>query len=367
MDIAAAVVKEIGAPFIVENIELADPRAHEVVVEIAGVGLCHTDLAARDGHLPFPLPAVLGHEGSGTVVAVGNAVTKVAEGDHVVLSFNSCGACTQCQTGEPAYCQQFMAFNFGGARNDGTTTLHQGSSPLGSDFFGQSSFATHALAHERNVVKVPEGVPLHLLGPLGCGVQTGAGAVLNSLNCQAGSSLLVLGGGSVGLSAVLAAKVRNLSHVIVVEPQARRRELALTLGATHVIDPSSGPLSDQVRAIVPEGVNHALDTTARHEVLEQTLLSLAHRSALGLIGVPADPAATLPLGLIQAQVLGVRVLGIVEGDSDPDLFIPELLRLYQGGQFPFDKLISTWPFSDINEAVTAQHRGDAVKIVLVHK
>ncbi|MEV5848524.1 NAD(P)-dependent alcohol dehydrogenase [Streptomyces sp. NPDC051985] len=366
MDITAAVVRELGGPFVLEQVTLSDPADDEIVVEIAGVGLCHTDLAARDGHLPFPLPGVFGHEGSGVVVEVGRAVTKVAPGDKVGLTFDSCGLCPQCRTGEPAYCRQFMALNFGGARPDGSSALHLDGTALGSGFFGQSSFATHAIAHERNVVKVPDDAPLSLLGPLGCGVQTGAGAVLNSLDCQPGSSLLVLGGGSVGLSAVLAAAVRELATVVVVEPEATRRELALSLGATHVVDPAAGPLSEQVRAVVPDGVDHAIDTTGMVPVLEQAMASLGQRSKLGIIGVPADPAAALPVNLIQAQVLGVTVTGIVEGDSDPDVFIPHLLDLHRSGRFPFDKLITTKPFSEINEAVAAQQRGEAVKIVLVH-
>ncbi|HWD05729.1 MAG TPA: NAD(P)-dependent alcohol dehydrogenase [Amycolatopsis sp.] len=366
MDVTAAVATEIGGPFAIKQLALADPAPGEVLVEIAGVGLCHTDLAAKDGHLPFPLPGVFGHEGSGVVTAVGSAVTKVEPGDKVVLSFDSCGHCTQCDAGEPAYCQEFMAYNFGGARQDGTSPLSDSGEPVGSAFFGQSSFATHALARERNVVKVPGDAPLAVLGPLGCGVQTGAGAVLNSLDCQPGGTLLVLGGGSVGLSAVLAGVVRELSRIIVVEPHAARRDLALSLGATHVVDPGAGPLAEQVRAIAAEGADYAIDTTGIAAVLQDAMQALAHRAKVGIIGVPADPEAALALNLIQAQVLGVRVMGIVEGDSDPDVFIPELLELHRTGRFPFDKLVTTMPFTEINEAVAAQHRGDAVKIVLVH-
>lgn len=366
MQITAAVVKEIGGPFELEETSLSAPAADEVLIEIAGVGLCHTDLAVQAGHLPFPLPGVLGHEGSGVVTEVGNAVTKVAKGDKVAVSFNSCGACKQCKKNAPSYCHEFMAFNFSGARPDGTTALTQGDTGLGSNFFGQSSLATQAIAHERNVIKIDNAAPLELVGPLGCGIQTGAGAVLNALDCEPGSALMVLGGGSVGLSAVLGAGVRGLDTVIVVEPMWQRRDLALTLGATHVIDPNEGALSEQVRGILPEGVDYAIDTTARVPVLEQTVLSLGHRGKLGMLGVPADPSAALPVGLIQSQVNGLTVTGIVEGDSDPDTFIPELLELHRAGNFPFDKLITTMPFSRINEAVAAQHRGDAVKIVLVH-
>ncbi|MBQ0923557.1 NAD(P)-dependent alcohol dehydrogenase [Saccharopolyspora endophytica] len=367
MDITAAVAAEVGGEFSLQPATLAEPGPGEIVVEIAGVGLCHTDLAAKDGHLPFPLPGVLGHEGSGVVVAVGAGVTKVAAGDKVVLSFNSCGRCRECLDDEPAYCHDFMSHNFGGARPDGTSTLHQQGVALGSEFFGQSSFATHAIAHERNVVKVADDAPVELLGPLGCGVQTGAGAVLNSMDCLPGRTLLVLGGGSVGLSAVLAGVVRELQRIIVIEPHADRRDLALSLGATHVIDPGAGPLAEQVRAIVPDGADYAIDTTGIPDVLNQALQALGHRSKVGIIGVPSDPEAAMALPLIQAQVLGVRVMGIVEGDSDPDVFIPELLELHRTGRFPFDKLIKTMPFSQINEAVAAQHQGAAVKIVLVHE
>ncbi|MCE3551201.1 NAD(P)-dependent alcohol dehydrogenase [Pseudonocardia sp. RS11V-5] len=365
MDITAAVATAVGADFSVEQVALDGPAEGEVLVEIKGVGLCHTDLAAKDGHLPFPLPGVFGHEGSGIVRAVGTGVTKVAEGDSVLLSFASCGDCTQCRRDEPSYCQNFMPLNFGGARPGGPSALTRGGEALGSDFFGQSSFATHALAHERNVVKVDADLPLEILGPLGCGVQTGAGAVLRSFDCPAGSSLLVLGGGSVGQSAVLAAAARELDTIVVVEPMASRRELALSLGATHALDPADGPIDEQVRAILADGVEYAIDTTGVAPVVQQAVAALAQRGSLGIIGVPSDPEAALSLGLIQAQVIGITVKGIVEGDSDPDVFLPELIELYRAGRFPFDKLVTTMPLSEINEAVAAQHRGEAVKIVLI--
>jgi aryl-alcohol dehydrogenase len=301
------------------------------------------------------------------VVAVGSDVTKVAVGDRVTASFNSCGRCTQCTNGSPAYCSEFMGRNFGGARPDGTSTLHHGAQSYGSYFFGQSTFATHAIARERNVVKVADGLDLTIAGPLGCGIQTGAGAVMNSLAVADGSSLLITGGGSVGLSGVLGAAVRNAATVIVLEPLATRRQLALELGATHVIDPVDGPLAEQVRGIVPEGVDYALDTTASLQVLEGVLASLAQRGTLGMVGVPSDPTAALAVGLIEMQARGLSFKGIVEGDSDPDTFIPELVDLHLAGRFPFDKLVTTMPFAKINDAVAAQARGEAVKVVLVHE
>jgi len=366
MQIKAAVVHEIGGDFSIEEAELGTPQSGEVLVEIAAVGLCHSDLAAQHGHLPFPMPGVLGHEGAGVVKAIGDGVTKVAVGDKVALTFNSCGECGSCKKGEPGYCLDFMALNFGGVRPDGSSALSAGGTSLGGNFFGQSSFATAAIANARNVVKLPDDVDLTVVGPLGCGVQTGAGAVLNTFDAQPGSALLVLGGGSVGLSGVMAAVTRSVGTIIVVEPVAARRELALELGATHAIDPAAGSISEQVRAVVPGGVDYALDTTANGTVLGEAFASLAHRGTIGMVGVPANPEAAFPVPLIPAQVLGAKIVGIVEGDSNPDEFIPELLALHSAGKFPFDRLITKLPFSQINEAIAAQAAGEAIKVVLVN-
>ncbi|WP_028654469.1 NAD(P)-dependent alcohol dehydrogenase [Nocardioides sp. J54] len=366
MQIKAAVVHEVGGDFTIEDVELGDPQSGEVLVEIAAVGLCHTDLAAQHGHLPFPMPGVVGHEGAGVVKAVGEGVTKVAVGDKVALTFNTCGECPSCKKGEPAYCVNFMALNFGGVRPDGSSALSQGGTQLGANFFGQSSFATAAMANQRNVVKLPADADLALSAPLGCGIQTGAGAVMNSFDAQGGEALLVMGGGSVGLSGVLAAVARNLGTIIVVEPVAARRELAIELGATHAIDPAAGPVSEQVRAIIPAGVDYVLDTTANAAVLGEAFASIGYRGTIGLVGVPADPESVMAVPMIPAQVLGARVIGIVEGDSNLDEFIGELQALHAAGKFPYDRLISTRPFSELNQAIAAQAAGEAVKVVLTH-
>src|SRR6516225_5231563 len=344
MQISAAVVPEVGAPFTLTEVELQDPAPDEVLIEIAGAGICHTDIAVQHGQLPFPLPGVLGHEGSGTVVQVGADVTSVAVGDQVAASFNSCGACPTCATGEPAYCHNFLAYNFGGVRPDGSSGLSSAGTTLGANFFGQSSLATHALAHERNVVKLPPGTPLELVGPLGCGIQTGAGAVMNSLDVQPGSTVVVAGAGAVGLAAVMAAVVREAASIIAVDLHESRRALATLLGATHAVDPQAGPLAEQIRDIAPAGADYAVDTTAVTPVVEQLLASLGVRGMLGLIGVPADPQAVFSVGLFQPPLLGLTIRGIVEGDADPQTFIPYMLDLHRQGEFPFDKLITTMPF-----------------------
>lgn len=364
MQISAAVVPEVGAPFTITDVDLDDPAPGEVLVEISGVGLCHTDIAVKEGHLPFPLPGVLGHEGSGTVLAVGAEVTTVAVGDKVAMSFNSCSSCKHCTKGEPAYCHNFLEYNFGGARRDGSSGLESAGTKLGADFFGQSSLASHALAHERNVVKLSPDSPVELAGPLGCGIQTGAGAIMNSLDVQPGSTVVITGAGSVGLSALLAAVVRDAAAIIVVEPHESRRALATELGATHVVDPAAGELPQQIRDIAPAGADYALDTTAVRPVVEGLVASLGMRGTLGLLAVPADPNAVFSVGLFQPPLLGLGIRGIVEGDAVPQTFIPYLLDLHSQGKFPFDKLITTMPLAQINEAVAAQHRGDVIKVVL---
>jgi aryl-alcohol dehydrogenase len=195
--VKAAVVREKSGPFTIDELELSAPRSDEVLVRIVGVGICHTDLVCRDQYFPVPLPCVLGHEGSGVVEQIGSDVAGLAPGDHVVLSYASCGVCSSCLQGLPSYCLDLYAHNFLGTRPDGSTALSQDGRPIHGHFFSQSSFATCAVAHARNTVKVP----------LGCGIQTGAGAVMNSLKPQAGSSIAVFGAGSVGLSAVVAARL----------------------------------------------------------------------------------------------------------------------------------------------------------------
>ena len=366
MDITAAVARSSHGPFTLEPAVLDAPRADEVLVRIVGVGLCHTDLIARDQFIPIPLPAVLGHEGAGVVEAVGGAVTKVKPGDRVVLSFNSCGACPRCADHLPSYCQHFPALNYAGGRADGSSGVRLGGRPASANFFGQSSFATHALAFERNVVRIDDAdAPLELLGPLGCGFQTGAGGIMRSLACPAGSSLAIFGGGPVGLAAVLGGAHQRCGTIILVEPIAARRALALELGATHVIDPAAGDVTEAILAIVPAGLDFAFETSGREAVVEAALASLGSYGLLGLVGVPPRPESSLSVNLATLITYGRRVHGIIEGDSDLDGFIPELVALHRAGRFPLEKLVTTYPLARINEAIEDQARGVCLKAVLI--
>ncbi|HMM15736.1 MAG TPA: NAD(P)-dependent alcohol dehydrogenase [Parvibaculum sp.] len=364
MQVTAAVARAADAPFTIETVELEDPRADEILVRVVGVGLCHTDLVFKAAGV-IALPAVFGHEGSGIVEKVGANVTKVKQGDRVAITFRSCGACDRCEKGQPAYCRTMPMLNYIGMRPDGTKAIQAGEEKIAGNFFGQSSLATHCLTYERNVVKVPEGVPLELVGPLGCGVQTGAGGIMRSLACEAGSSVLILGGGAVGLSAVMGAVVQGCKTIIVLEPHEARRALALELGATHAIDPAAAPdLGAAVRAILPNGVDYAFDTTGIPAVLQATMACLGSHGVFGIVGV-CPPGTPVPGDLSSVITYGHTIKGIIEGDSDPDVFIPEMIELYRQGRLPFDKLIRTYPLSEINQAIADQHHGDCVKVVLL--
>lgn len=363
MRIRAAVVWEKGRPFAIEALELEAPRPEEVLVRVVGAGVCHTDLIVRDQWYPVPLPAVLGHEGAGVVEQVGERVTKVRPGDHVVLSYMSCGTCRNCRQGKPAGCLDLFAQNFGGSRPDRSTSLRKGGQALHSHFFGQSSFATHALAWERNVVKVRPDVPLALLGPLGCGIQTGAGGVLNSLHPAAGTSLVVFGTGSVGMSAVMAARVAGCATIIGVDVKPNRLELARELGATHTINAQDTPdVVAEIRTITGGGADYSIETTASPPVFRQAVDCLTVPGVCGLIGAAAlGTEVALDMNSI---LFGRVVRGIIEGDSVPDIFIPRLIELYMQGRFPFDRLISSYPLEQINEAARDSEEGRVVKPVL---
>ncbi len=361
----AALIRQVGGPFSIEEIEVAAPREHEVRVRMVAVGMCHTDLVARDG-FPVPMPIVLGHEGSGVVESVGSAVKNIKVGDHVVLSFNSCSDCPSCSKEQPAYCYNFFANNFSGVRPaDGSSPLSQKGEQVSGNFFGQSSFGTVAIAHEKNTVVVDKSLPLELLGPLGCGIQTGAGAAILSLGLKKGETLAIFGGGAVGLAGLLGARAVDAGTVIVVEPNAERGKLALELGATHVINPKQTEnVLEKIKELSGGGVNYALDTTGIPDVIAIAVETMLPNGMLGLIAVP-PPEATLPANMMSMLVRGVGVKCITEGDADPQVFIPQMLEYYKAGKFPFDKLIKTFAFDQINEAAKASESGEAIKPVMV--
>ncbi|KEZ12105.1 MULTISPECIES: NAD(P)-dependent alcohol dehydrogenase [Sphingobium] len=364
MEIEAAVARTAGGDFSVERLTLGELRPTEALVRVVATGLCHTDLVVRDQILPLPLPAVLGHEGAGIVEAVGDAVTSIAPGDAVVMGFAACRACPQCDAGQPAYCRDFAPLNFGGHRTDGSTCLHDGQTPVSSHFFGQSSFGTYAIVAAQNLVKMPSDAPLELLGPLGCGIMTGAGAVMNALKLQAGESILIIGGGPVGLSAVMAARALHAGQIIVADPLESRRAMAVDLGATGTIDVRLGDTAEQLRAIQPQGVHCVLDTSGVIPAIESGIAALAPLGRLAMVGVPKAQDAAISLNILHMLSLGISICGVTEGNADPQTFLPELVALNAKGLFPFERLITRYRLEDINQAVADQHAGRCVKAVL---
>ncbi len=362
MKITAAVVREKGGPFILEKIDLDEPRDDEVLVRIAASGICHTDLVARDQYMPVPLPAVLGHEGAGVVERVGSRVKKVVAGDHVVASYLSCGSCSSGMNGQPTYCLNFFPCNFSGARTDMSMTMNKAGKLVHGSFFGQSSFASHALMSERNIVKVSKDVPLEKLAPLGCGVQTGAGGVINSLKVTPGSSIAVFGMGSVGLSAIMAARVVGSTTIIAVDVNAERLKTAKKLGATHIVNAGKNNPVEEIQKITGGGSKYSLECTGIPDVLSQSLDCLTLTGVCGLIGVaPFGSRVSLDC---QNILNGRTVRGIVEGDSVPDLFIPQLIDLYMQGRFPFDKMLTFYSLKQINEAAEDSEKGRVIKAVV---
>ena len=367
MRIKAAVVREKSGPFKIEEIELDEPRDEEVLVRIVGSGICGTDLGARDGHLPIPPPpSVFGHEGAGVVERVGRQVKRVKPGDHVVLGWSSCGACIPCKSGNEPYCVNFFPLNFGGARSDGTTTLRKGNQVIHGSFFGQSSFANFVLAGQQNIVKVREDVPLEILGPMGCGIRTGAGAVMISLHPKPGASIAVFGVGPVGMSAVLAAIVCGCTTIIAVDVNSDRLEMAKKFGATHIVNSSKVDPVAAILEITGEGADFALECVGNTKVLRQAVDSLIRGGprcgVCGLLGVVA-PGTEVALDM-EKLLNGRTVKGIIAGDSVADVFIPTLIELYRQGRFPFDRLITFYPFDEIKKAVEDMEKGKVIKPVL---
>ncbi|WP_298283163.1 NAD(P)-dependent alcohol dehydrogenase [Acidocella sp.] len=359
-----AVVHGKSQRFSVETLTLDEPRAGEVLVEIVGVGICHTDIVVRDQYYPTPLPAVLGHEGAGRVMKVGAGVTKVAPGDHVVLAFGACGECLNCKQGKPGYCLNFFGYNFAGSRPDGSKPYKTAEgAEISGCFFSQSSFGTHALALERNVVKIGKDVPLELMGPLGCGISTGAGTVMNALKPAAGSTIAIFGAGSVGLSAVMAAKTVGCATIIAVDLNQGRLALAQELGATHVINGRDGDTVAAIQALTDGlGVNYSIECTSVPAVFRQAVEALRVTGECALVGAAAlGTEVTFDMNAI---LFGRSVRGVIEGESVPDIFIPQLIELWKQGRFPFDKLVKFYPLAEINEAVAASETGAVLKPIL---
>lgn len=352
-EIRAAVLRKTDGPLKIETLHMEGPQDTEVLIRTVASGVCHTDISmahhweANDG------PLVLGHEGAGVVERVGSKVKAVRPGDHVVLSYQSCGTCHQCKSGWPTKCRRFYELNFGFHRSDGSNALEQ--SGVRGHFLGQSSFASHILATERNMVKVSRKLPLKVLAPLGCGMQTGAGTVMNMLHVLKSESIAIFGTGAVGLAGLMAARVLGAYPIIGVDITPSRLKLALELGATHVINSRKTDVASGINKIIADGVNYVLETTGNEQMmhLAPEVIKKGGTAAFFTGGEVPD---FVPRGKKAVQV--------VEGDSVPQIFIPKLIKLYQSGKFPFDRLLTFYDFKDINRAMKDSLSGKTIKPVL---
>jgi len=335
-----------------ESLEMEGPRDDEVLVRVIASGICHTDISFCDYWSEADGPLTLGHEGAGIIEELGRKVQGLKVGDHVVLSYQSCGRCRYCRKGRPTECEHFYEANFGFRRLDGSNALSK--SGIGGHFFGQSSFATYALATERNAVKVSKKLDLKLLAPLGCGLQTGAGTVMNSLKVAKGKSIGIFGTGAVGLAALMAARIVGANPIIGVDIVPTRLALALDLGATHVIDNRYEYIPAAINRITGGGVDYVVETTAEGEMHNLAVEILNPKGTVALL--TGESGTTLPDGS--------RTIGIIQGDAVPQLFIPMLIAFYKRGKFPFDRLLKFYPFANINKAIADAKSGRTIKPVL---
>jgi len=360
--ITAAVLEEYDSPFVLQEADLEPPRRGEVLVRVVATGVCHTDGLAQHADLPFPMPGVLGHEGAGVVVELGDDVDEVEVGDAVVIGWPWCGSCDACRSGQPRYCDLLGPLLAGGGRLDGSTSLRRGADALHSHFFGQSSFATHVVCSASSLVKAPVGVAVESLGPLACGIGTGAGAVLNALRPGLGSSLVVYGTGSVGLAAVMAARCTGATTIIGVDVHASRLKLAERLGATHVVNAREQDPVEAVRDICGGPADFSLECTGSTTVVRQAIDSVGMRGTACLIG-GAPAGATFEADHL-STLWGKRIIGVLGGEGTSRQLIGGLLQLHAQGRFPYDQLLQVFPFEQINEALAASYAGDVLKPVL---
>jgi aryl-alcohol dehydrogenase len=264
-----------------------------------------------------------------------------------------------------AYCENLFAADFGGRRLDGSTALSKDGEAISSHFFGQSSFATYANVVEESVVKVNPDVPLEHLGPLGCGINTGAGTVLNELKPEIGSSLAVFGAGAVGSAAIMAAKVADCAVVVAIDIHDSRLKLARELGATHTINSLTEDVAARLREITGDaGIDYVVDTTARPELLRQAAEAIGVRGTIALVGA-AKPGTEVAFEIGASLVKGWTFKTVVQGSSVPQVFIPQLIQLWQEGRFPFEKLVQNYELSQINEGFADSKSGVTVKPVII--
>ena len=366
MRIRAAVLEATGGPHAVHELELAPPRAAEVLVRLRASGVCHSDWNAVDGTAETRCPAVLGHEGAGVVEAVGDGVARVRVGDHVALSWApSCGSCPECLRDLPWLCSTAWPAMATGGLLDGTTRLSRGGEPVFHYSF-LSTFAEACVVPERSCVPIRPDVPFDVAGLVGCAVTTGVGAVWRTAGVRPGDRVAVIGCGGVGLSALLAAVAVGAEPVVAVDAAPGKLDVARSLGATATVgwQETAEATAEAVRDASGGGVDYAVEATGRPEAMLAAFLSTRPRGAAVLIGIPRAeavlglPALSIPRG-------ERRVLGSIYGSSKPERDFPRTLELWRAGRLPLDRLVShTLPLDEVGRAFELMQSGDALRVVL---
>ena len=359
----AAVLDTIGAPLSVQQIEITEPRACEALIRVTACGLCHSDYSCMHGTLRVPVPSVLGHEMGGVVEAIGPGVTALAPGDHVIAVLTpSCGCCEFCVEDKPFLCTAATPLIVNATMLDGSTRLSRKTETV-YQMCGIGGFAEQAIVPARALVKVDPSVPLDVVCVLGCGVMTGIGAVLNTAKVEAGSTVAVLGCGGVGLAAIQGARIAGARQIIAIDPVASRRALALTLGATHEIDPTATDLVKTVRKMTPGGVHYAFECAGRVDTIALAFSMVRASGTAVVVGVPkmTDEVTLRASGFIQAKSL----MGSMYGSSNPQRDIPRLIEWYKRGELKLDEMVThRIPLESVNEAFELMRTGGGARAVV---
>lgn len=363
----AAVLYEPKTRFMVEEVEVQEPKRGEVMVRMVAGGVCHSDLHIVKGDLEAPLPAILGHEGAGIIEMVGEGVTSVKKGDPVVPLWRlSCGQCEWCLGGRPALCDAAFQIRNTGRLLDGTSRFRRGSTEI-KHFAGVSTFASYSVMMEQAVVKVREDVPLEKAALVGCGVITGVGAVANAAQVRPGSSVAVFGTGGVGLNVIQGAALVGAERIIAVDLLDNKLELAREMGATHLVNARRTDPVTQVKELTGgQGVDYAFEVVGIPETIAQAVEALRKRGVAVIVGVSRKDA-TIPLKTLPMVFQEKTVTGSLYGSARPRVDIPKLLDLYLAGKLKLDQLLTrTYPLEQINEAYDALERGETARSVVTY-
>jgi alcohol dehydrogenase len=374
MKTEAAVLYEMGKPvpyamsrpLVVQEIELEGPGPGEVLVEVRGAGLCHSDLSVVDGSRPRPMPMILGHEAAGIVREVGPGVPDFRPDDHVVFSWMpTCGRCLFCATGRPALCENGIRANLAGSLLNGNRRFRDGQGRVLNHHLGVSGFSHYTVAVQESLVKIPQDMPLAKASLLGCAVLTGVGAVVNTARVEAGMAVAVWGLGGVGLSAIMGARLTGAYPIVAVDVVEGKLDLARRLGASHAVNASQEDPVKAVRDLTGGGAPYTFDAVGNEQVLRQAYEACRRGGTTVTIGLPpADRMFTVPAVHIVNEERTIK--GSYMGSAVPRRDIPRFLALYQAGLLPLDLLMTrTIALDEINGAFDALAKGEAVRQVLV--